>query len=58
MQTYDPQYWFEDIPVLAKLPAQKAATKLRELDDIEAAEAIEFNIEKASQKKLLKAEPA
>lgn len=49
MQIYDPQYWFEDIPVLAKLPAHRAAAKLRELGDIETAEAIENNIEKASR---------
>lgn len=49
MQNYNPEYWFEDTPVLAKLPAHRAATKLRELGDVEAAEAIETNIEKASR---------
>jgi hypothetical protein len=48
MSTYNPKYWFEDIPVLAKLPAEKAAAKLRELDDVEGAEKIEDYIKKSS----------
>ena len=45
MQTYDPQYWFEDVPVLAKLSADRAAAKLRELGDIETADSIEWGSE-------------
>jgi hypothetical protein len=46
MQKYNPQYWFDDMPVLAKLPPSKIATKLRELGDIEAAETIRNQIKK------------
>jgi hypothetical protein len=45
MQTYNPQYWFEDVQVLAKLPADRAAAKLRELGDIETADSIEWGSE-------------
>jgi hypothetical protein len=33
--------WFDDLPVLGKLPPEQAAAKLRELDDLESAEALE-----------------
>lgn len=36
-----PNEWFDDIPVLGKLPADQVAIKLREVGEIEAAAAIE-----------------
>lgn len=52
METFDPKYWFEDTPVLAKLPPERAAAKLRELGDIKTAEAIENSIQKTTTRGL------
>ncbi|NQE52496.1 hypothetical protein C5S29_02800 [ANME-1 cluster archaeon GoMg3.2] len=38
MYNLNPQYWFEDVSVLAELPAAKIAEKLREMEDSETAE--------------------
>lgn len=40
--------WFDDVPVVGKLSAEGAATKLRELGESEAASALE-NLERAGQ---------
>jgi len=41
MSAKDNQLWFDDIPVLAKLPRGEAAAKLREMGDTETAELLE-----------------
>lgn len=46
MQEYNLRYWFEDIPVLGRLPPSKIATKYRELGDTEMAQTIENSIKK------------
>lgn len=40
MVRYNPQDWFEEIPVIGKLTAFKAAEKLQEIGEVDAAEEI------------------
>jgi hypothetical protein len=42
--------WFDDLPVLGELPSAQAIEKLRELDEIEAADALEAARNKATRK--------